>query len=53
MAKIKINVASGGLMKDETVPKKKIAVGIDLGTTNSLVAWVNPGSGNAEIIQDR
>jgi len=53
MAKIKINVASGGLMKDETVPKKKIAVGIDLGTTNSLVAWVNPASGNAEIIQDR
>ncbi len=53
MAKIKINVASGGLMKDETVPKKKIAVGIDLGTTNSLVAWVNPVNGNAEIIQDR
>ena len=53
MAKIKINVASGGLMKDETVPKKKIAVGIDLGTTNSLVAWVNPANGNAEIIQDR
>ena len=53
MAKIKINVASGGLMMDETVPKKKIAVGIDLGTTNSLVAWVNPANGNAEIIQDR
>ncbi len=53
MAKIKINVASGGLMKDETVPRKKIAVGIDLGTTNSLVAWVNPANGNAEIIQDR
>lgn len=53
MAKIKINVASGGLMKEETVPKKSIAVGIDLGTTNSLVAWVNPQSGKAEIIQDR
>lgn len=52
MAKIKINVASGGLMKEESAAKKTIAVGIDLGTTNSLVAWVDPVSGKPEIIRD-
>ncbi len=36
MAKIAINLATGSLQKEE------IIVGIDLGTTNSLVAFINP-----------
>ena len=36
MAKISINLATGSLQKEE------IIVGIDLGTTNSLVAFINP-----------
>ncbi|MFY8090502.1 MAG: Fe-S protein assembly chaperone HscA [Chitinophagaceae bacterium] len=36
MAKIAINIATGSLQKDE------IIVGIDLGTTNSLVAIIHP-----------
>lgn len=36
MAKISINLATGTLQKEE------IIVGIDLGTTNSLVAFINP-----------
>jgi molecular chaperone HscA len=36
MAKIGINIATGSLQKDE------IIVGIDLGTTNSLVAIIHP-----------
>ena len=36
MAKIGINIATGSLQKDEMI------VGIDLGTTNSLVAIINP-----------
>ena len=36
MAKISINIATGSLQKDE------IIVGIDLGTTNSLVAIIHP-----------
>ena len=35
MAKVGINIATGSLQKDE------IIVGIDLGTTNSLVAFIN------------
>lgn len=46
MAKIKINIASG------TVTKSAIVVGIDLGTTNSLVAYVNPITHQPEIIVD-
>ena len=38
MAKIAINIATGSLQKDE------IIVGIDLGTTNSLVAIIHPES---------
>jgi molecular chaperone HscA len=45
MAKIKIDLSG-------KVSKPQIVVGIDLGTTNSLVAWVNPASGNAEVIHD-
>ncbi len=46
MAKIKINIASG------TVTKSSVVVGIDLGTTNSLVAYVNPTTHQPEIIVD-
>ena len=38
MAKIAINIATGSLQKEE------IIVGIDLGTTNSLVAIIHPES---------
>jgi molecular chaperone HscA len=38
MAKISINLATGSLQKEE------IIVGIDLGTTNSLVAFINPNN---------
>src|SRR5438105_2326133 len=36
MAKIGINIATGSLQQDE------IIVGIDLGTTNSLIAIIHP-----------
>lgn len=39
MAKIAINIATGSLQKEE------IIVGIDLGTTNSLVAIIHPETG--------
>lgn len=45
MAKISINLATGSLQKEE------IIVGIDLGTTNSLVAFINPGK-NPQVIND-
>jgi len=45
MAKISINLATGSLQKEE------IIVGIDLGTTNSLVAFINPDK-NAQVIND-
>ncbi len=38
MAKIGINIATGSLQKEEMI------VGIDLGTTNSLVAIIHPES---------
>ena len=38
MAKIAINIATGTLQKDD------IIVGIDLGTTNSLIAIIHPDS---------
>lgn len=38
MAKIGINIATGGLQQEEMI------VGIDLGTTNSLVAIIHPDS---------
>ena len=47
MAKISINIASG------SIEKPKIVVGIDLGTTNSLVAYVPKGSQYAQIIPVR
>ncbi|WP_423148078.1 Fe-S protein assembly chaperone HscA [Rubrolithibacter danxiaensis] len=45
MAKISINIATGSIQKED------IIVGIDLGTTNSLVAFINP-EGNAQVIND-
>ena len=45
MAKIKIDLSG-------KVAKPQVVVGIDLGTTNSLVAWVNPATGNAEVVKD-
>lgn len=45
MAKVSINIATGSVQKEE------IIVGIDLGTTNSLVAFINP-DGNPQVIND-
>ena len=45
MAKIAINLATGSVQKEE------IIVGIDLGTTNSLVAFINPDK-NPQVIND-
>ena len=45
MAKVSINLATGSVQKEE------IIVGIDLGTTNSLVAFINP-DGNPQVIND-
>ncbi|QJD97973.1 Fe-S protein assembly chaperone HscA [Mucilaginibacter robiniae] len=45
MAKVSINLATGSLQKDEVI------VGIDLGTTNSLVAFINPDK-NPQVIND-
>jgi molecular chaperone HscA len=45
MAKISINLATGSIQKEE------IIVGIDLGTTNSLVAFINPDK-NPQVIND-
>ena len=45
MAKISINLATGSIQKDD------IIVGIDLGTTNSLVAFIN-AEGQPKVIND-
>ncbi|NEU08447.1 Fe-S protein assembly chaperone HscA [Flavihumibacter sp. R14] len=45
MAKVSINLATGSVQKED------IIVGIDLGTTNSLVAFINP-EGNPQVIND-
>lgn len=44
MAKIAINIKEGNLQKNERV------VGIDLGTTNSLVAIIDPATGKPKIL---
>jgi molecular chaperone HscA len=46
MAKIGINIATGSLQKEE------IIVGIDLGTTNSLVAIIHPETKNAIVLKE-
>jgi molecular chaperone HscA len=45
MAKVSINLATGSIQKEE------IIVGIDLGTTNSLVAFIDPDK-NPKVIND-
>ena len=45
MAKVSINIATGSIQKED------IIVGIDLGTTNSLVAFINP-EGHSQVIND-
>jgi len=46
MAKIPINIATGTLQKED------IIVGIDLGTTNSLIAVVHPQDGQAKALKE-
>ena len=46
MAKIPIDIKSGTVLSDE----KEIVVGIDLGTTNSLVAFIDSDSGNPVLL---
>jgi len=46
MAKIGINIATGSLQKEEMI------VGIDLGTTNSLIAIIHPESREATILKE-
>lgn len=46
MAKISINI------KDATIAKNELIAGIDLGTTNSLIAFVNTATGKAETIKE-
>ena len=47
MAKIGINIATGSLQQ------KEIIVGIDLGTTNSLVAFIHPEEGKPVALKDQ
>jgi len=42
MAKISINIGTGEVQKDSNV-----IIGIDLGTTNSLVAYIKDGAASA------
>ncbi len=46
MAKISINIATGSLQQQEMI------VGIDLGTTNSLVAIIHPESRNPVVLKE-
>ncbi len=46
MGKISINIATGSLQKSEMI------VGIDLGTTNSLVAIIHPESKKATALRE-
>ncbi len=46
MGKISINIATGSLQKKEMI------VGIDLGTTNSLIAIIHPESKNAVALKE-
>jgi molecular chaperone HscA len=46
MAKVSINIATGSLQKEEMI------VGIDLGTTNSLIAIIHPDSKKAVALKE-
>lgn len=50
MAKIGINLQSGQVEKDKT-KKGELIIGIDLGTTNSLLAYIN-AEGEAECLKE-
>ncbi len=45
MAKIGINLSTGSLYKEE------IIVGINLGTTNSLIAIIHPDTGQPTVLK--
>lgn len=50
---IPINIKTGALLQQDTDKQAKdIIVGIDLGTTNSLVAYIDPQSGKPVTISD-
>ncbi len=46
MAKIAINIATGSLQQQDMI------VGIDLGTTNSLVAIIHPETKNPTVLKE-
>jgi molecular chaperone HscA len=46
MGRIAINIATGSLQQQEMI------VGIDLGTTNSLVAIIHPGTGQPQALKE-
>ena len=45
MAKVAINLSTGALQQEEVI------VGIDLGTTNSLVAYIHPEDKNLAFLE--
>ena len=45
MAQVSINIATG------TIQQEELIIGIDLGTTNSLIAYINAQQ-HAEVIND-
>ncbi|WP_262920672.1 Hsp70 family protein [Hymenobacter sp. 5516J-16] len=47
MAKVAINLSTGSIQQEE------IIVGIDLGTTNSLVAYIHPDGRHPVAINDQ
>ena len=47
MAKIRINLATGSLQKQEMI------IGIEQGTTNSLVAFIHPESKRPMVLKER
>lgn len=49
---VPINIKTGTLIQSETPNQQDIIVGIDLGTTNSLVAYINPQDNLPTIITD-
>ncbi|RYZ18812.1 MAG: Fe-S protein assembly chaperone HscA, partial [Chitinophagaceae bacterium] len=46
MAKISINMSTGSLQQEEMI------VGIDLGTTNSLIAIIHPSTGKPSVLRE-
>ena len=52
MAIVPINIKTGTLAATEKAPTKDIIIGIDLGTTNSLVAYIDLVTKSAIAIKD-